>query len=610
MYKKTLIFVLVLLFIGSSILPSVTTKTLQKSQQVNVIDTIDHNEGSNPLVIDNIKGGIGVSFSLSNEGNTSIKDISIFVKSFGNCLRVRSPEIIKIPILMAGQSTTVRIGVSGFGIGRPADYTRIKLKVTSPDITKMERTILFDLIGPFVNIATVFINDEKSYPGYTLFCPEFNTKAYLINNSGEVVNSWKSKYIQGTDCYLLENGNLLRSCLPRFNLDLPLLGITGRIEMFSWKGKLIWEFDYSTEKYCLHHGFEVMPNGNILMIAVESKSAEEAILQGRNPLTLPAGEIWPSYLIEVEPTFPSGGKIVWEWHVRDHLIQDFDPTKKNYGVVGDHPERVDINHGTLTGFLDWNHFNSVDYNEELDQILISSHIQNEIWIIDHSTTTEEAAGHIGGRYGKGGDLLYRWGNPQVYRAGSENNQQLFGQHDARWVESGFPGEGHITVFNNGLLRPGEIHSSVEEIVPPVDEDGFYFHQPGYAYGPLEPIWSYSAENPSDFFSPIISGAERLPNGNTLICNGLPGIFFEVTHEKELVWQYHNLFPDKINIRVTDINRYPLDYPGIGNITSKPVTTEYNAPRLIDIIDFFKNLIDTPLWHFVDNIVKLLNELNN
>jgi hypothetical protein len=609
MYKKILIFAIVILFFGSSIIPSVTTKTLQKPALNETGENINLYKESNPLKIENIKGGLGVSFTLTNEGNTTVYDISINIKAFGNYLRVRSPEIIKIPVLMAGQTTKVKIGVSGFGIGRPIDYTRIKLKINAPEMTTLERTILFDVIGPFVNIASVFINDEKSYPGYTLFCPEFNRKTYLINNSGGIVNSWESDYFQGTDCYLLENGNLLRTCLPRFNLDLPLLGITGRIEMYTWEGNLIWEFEYSNEVHCLHHGFEVLPNGNILMIAVEAKTSEDAILNGRNPLTLPAGEIWPSFIMEVEPTLPNGGNIVWEWHVWDHLIQDFDPTKKNYGVVGDHPELVDINFGTLTGFLDWNHFNSIHYNEELDQILISSHIQNEIWIIDHSTTSEEAAGHTGGRYGKGGDLLYRWGNPQVYRAGTAQDQQLFGQHDARWIEPGFPGEGHITIFNNGLMRPGSLYSSVEEIVPPIDEDGFYYHQPGYEYGPKDPIWIYTAEKPSDFFSPIISGAERLPNGNTLICNGLPGIFFEVTHEKEIIWQYNNLFPDTINVRVTDINRYPLDYPGIGNNTNKPVNKEYNAPRLMDILNFFKNLLDTTFLRFVENIVNVLKNLN-
>ena len=59
------------------------------------------------------------------------------------------------------------------------------------------------------------------------------------------------------------------------------------------------------------------------------------------------------------------------------------------------------------------HCNGLDYNSALDQIALSCRGMNEVYIIDHSTTTEEAVGHTGGNAGKGGDILYRWGNPSV-----------------------------------------------------------------------------------------------------------------------------------------------------------------------------------------------------
>ena len=111
------------------------------------------------------------------------------------------------------------------------------------------------------------------------------------------------------------------------------------------------------------------------------------------------------------------------------------------------------------------------FNAELDQIMISVRSFGEFWIIDHATTTAEAAGHKGGRRGEGGDLLYRWGNPISYRAGTKADQRLFGQHDAQWIPRGYLGAGHVLIFNNGNERPAGNYSSVDEIVLPVDAAG-------------------------------------------------------------------------------------------------------------------------------------------
>jgi hypothetical protein len=181
----------------------------------------------------------------------------------------------------------------------------------------------------------------------------------------------------------------------------------------------------------------------------------------------------------------------------------------------------------------------VDYNRDLDQLIVSTPSLGEFWIIDHSTTTAEAASHKGGRGGKGGDLLYRWGNPRTYRAGKKEDQKLFGQHNAHWIPKGLPGEGHVLLFNNGGQRPGGNYSSVDELVLPVDSQGRYLCEPGTAYGPEQPVWSYTDPKKTDFYSFFISGAQRLPNGNTLICSGASGTFFEVTPGKEVVWKYVN-----------------------------------------------------------------------
>jgi hypothetical protein len=188
---------------------------------------------------------------------------------------------------------------------------------------------------------------------------------------------------------------------------------------------------------------------------------------------------------------------------------------------------------------DWLHVNSVAYNADLDQIMLSVFEFNEVWVIDHSTTKAEAASHQGGKFGKGGDLLYRWGNPRAYRAGTVKEQKLFGQHNAHWIAKGIPGEGHVLVFNNGMRRTGGAYSTVDEIVLPVDEKGRYEYSPAKAFGPEKAVWSYAAPKKTDFFAPFISGAQRLPNGNTLICSGTNGTLFEVTPHEEIVWKYIN-----------------------------------------------------------------------
>ena len=185
--------------------------------------------------------------------------------------------------------------------------------------------------------------------------------------------------------------------------------------------------------------------------------------------------------------------------------------------------------------------NAVAYNADLDQVALSSPNFSEIWIIDHSTTTAEARGHTGGRWGKGGDILYRWGNPRAYRGGTADDRRLFFQHNIQWIPRGCPGEGHLLVFNNGGGRKPQEYSSVDEIVPPIDKDGNYIRMGGGHFGPAEPLWSYTAPDKKDFFSWFISGAQRLPSGNTLINAGAYGLVFEVTPEGETVWKFANPF---------------------------------------------------------------------
>ena len=441
----------------------------------------------------------------------------------------------------------------------------------------------------------VTISDPRALKGYTTLSTMNTKNVYLLDNEGRVVHTWKTDLNSHHSAYLLPNGHLLRPG------DLggreksfgggpaPL----GRIQELDWSGELVWDYTFFNDKQLPHHDIHKMPNGNVLMIVWEKKTSDEAIAAGRKK-ELVSKYLLPDSILEVKPTGKTTGDIVWEWHLWDHLIQDHDSSKANFGVVADHPELVDINYMSepppppsdaskkdaakkdepkdvpkdapkkdaakskadldklksigYTGSAasqaqkinpDWTHFNSVDYNADLDQIIISTPEFSEIWIIDHGTTKEEAAGHTGGRRGKGGDLLFRWGNPANYKTGAPADKKLFYQHNAQWIPKGLPGEGHILLFNNGQKRPGTPYSSVDELILPLDDKGLYTLEKGKAYGPAEPVWSYTAPTKPKFFSSFISGTHRLPNGNTMICSGANGTVFEVTVDKDVVWKYIN-----------------------------------------------------------------------
>ncbi|MDQ7798578.1 MAG: aryl-sulfate sulfotransferase [Candidatus Edwardsbacteria bacterium] len=429
----------------------------------------------------------------------------------------------------------------------------------------------------------LMVNDTiKSFEGYTLFSPMGYKTTYLIDNNGELINSWPSVYLPGLSSYLLDNGKLLLAGRVLNNHFSLAGGSGGVIQLINWDGTVHWEYKYADSTYQSHHDVRMLPNGNILMIAWELKSRDEAIAAGRDSTLLISGELWPEHIIEVQPIGQDSGDIVWEWHVWDHLIQDIDSIKPNYGIVADHPELININFIGLesSSAADWIHLNSIDYNQELDQIVVSSREFDEIWIIDHGTTTAEAASHSGGIRGRGGDLLFRWGNPYAYNRGTLDNHVFFGQHNANWITDGFPGAKDILVFNNGLGRDEGNYSSIDQIKPAFDTiSGTYQFNADSSYVPSTLAWNYISTPVDIFFSPYISGATRQPNGNTLICSGWGGTFIEVTPDGETVWEYINpviisgpmtqgdtipgigFFDGKENM-VFRIYRYAPDYPGL------------------------------------------------
>lgn len=386
-------------------------------------------------------------------------------------------------------------------------------------------------------MGTTYVTDMV-YDGYTLFSTHYKT--YLINNCGKVINQWTSNYLPGNAVYLLENGNILRT--GEFDTGTSTVtfgGQGGIIEQFDWEGNIVWSYEYISSTYRQHHDIQPMPNGNVLILAATIMSEQEAIQAGRDPLKLSDNELYNEQIVEVEPVGLNGGNIVWEWNIKDHLVQDFDSSKDNYGVVADSPRKLDINflNGNNSGD-NWLHVNSIQYDELRNQIILSSRNMSELWIIDHSTTTMEASGSSGGTYGHGGDFLYRWGNPQSYGQGLEVDRQLFGQHMPYFIPENLPNSGKILLFNNGAGRT-PLFSEALMITPPSNALGAYIIENG-KFGPDAPDYTYPNTSPtedSDFFSAILSNAQQLPNGNILVCEGRKGHFFEFDTNNNIVWDY-------------------------------------------------------------------------
>jgi len=411
-------------------------------------------------------------------------------------------------------------------------------------------------------------NARGAEPGYLLLAPFEQQYTYLVDLDGRVAKQWRTSTRPGLSQQLTPTGELVRAG----NLELRGAfakgqGAGGRIEALGWDGRTLWQRDFADETQMQHHEIDVMPNGHVLASVWERIPRAEALAAGRDPKLLPDDELWPDKIVEYDPV---SDQVVWQWRVWDHLVQDRDPSKPSYVEdVSTRPDRIDLNyvlHEDVPGQADWNHVNGVDYSPERDEIAISARSFSEFWVIDHSTTTEQAAGPAG-------DLRFRWGNPAAY-GDRKGARELFFQHDAEWIDPGLRGEGRFLVFSNGAPKVRE-HSSVEEVVPELDENGGYVRDPdgGFAARQVR-VYPKRGGDDEGEFAAIVSSAQRLPNGNTLIGYGPQGRVVEVTPAGKVVWDYVNPYsalrpfsprnsgagyPIQQNW-FFQVDRYPRDFP--------------------------------------------------
>jgi len=413
------------------------------------------------------------------------------------------------------------------------------------------------LVGP---TGVLLYDKENSYGGYTLFSPMGSRTVYLTDMEGYVVHTWKTGYTPGSYAMLLENGNLLRGGTLQ-GAPASFGGAGGVIQEIDWDGKVVWEYKLLTPDAVQHHCFARMPNGNTLILAWERIRIDAFLAKGRDPKTIPVAgpgmggrvnnDFWVDFVREVDPA----GKTVWEWHVWDH--------------VGPSPYQFNINYvvpdtmAGSSGSYDWTHFNAVEYIPETDQVLLNSRNFSEFYLIDHKT----------------GRMVYRWGNPSAYGQGkapswlNNGDQKVFGNHNATPL-----GNNRFLIFDNGSERAEGNRSAVVEV--------------DARTGKIE--WEYAAPTSNSFYTARQGGAQRLPNGNTLVTSSNHGHLFEVTRDKKIVWDFVNpvVGADQTQCflgaegfvfnMIHRAYRYGKDYPGL-----KGRDLSIRAPLAKECAEFYK-----------------------
>lgn len=427
------------------------------------------------------------------------------------------------------------------------------------------------------NTVGIIFNDiEKVSDGVVLYAPLHSRNVFLVDNCGSLLNQWEfDAHSNYSGAFLLEDGSVIKLVLS--DKDGGGVRKDACIEHRSWDNVLLWKYCGQDRYAALHSDFYVLPNGNILSLLKDRYSIEAALDLGLKPENIYGNTFNAESIVEIKRTGDTTGEVVWEWHLWDHFIQEYDSLKNNYAKIEEQPRKLDIN------LIESNvHFNSIDYNEKLDQIVVSSWSDHEIYILDHSTSSETAATSTGGKYGYGGDFLYRWGNDANYNKGT---QKLFGQHNPTWIPDDYGRfGGMISIFNNehGYYTENVLKSAIVIINIDPNGDGVYEFSEKNTFEPTNYEYIWTGKIYDDWMlSRIMSGAEVQPNGNILICEATKGRFTEIDENGNIVWIYKS--PDEgtendlstsrgiidqgvdANPQVYKIKKYPIDYAPIRNI---------------------------------------------
>ena len=451
-------------------------------------------------------------------------------------------------------------------------------------LTRLIISLSFLLLMPLICQAQL---PNPDY--YTLFqITGVPGQTRVIDSAGSVLHTWDSNIsaVSGTAAYLREDGLLLRSGQRGFAGGF-LPGSWSTVQLVEMDGTVVWEYTQQVAgQLTFHHDLKPMRNGNILVTVWEFLSVAEMEALGWQPVNGVNG-VWMEKIQELEPNLLDGSTtVVWEWALENHLAQDLDANRANFANVGAERGRVDINFNASITSGDYFHISGIDYSEERDEIVLCPNNIDELWVIDHSTTTAEAATSTGGARGQGGEIIYRWGNPAVYdfHNGSTEPRFLSGAHDPRWCVDPDSGEIQLTVHNNDRVddTPGDAESQALLLDLPFNESGDYVIGDAETFLPEVPVVLYEQDPADPFFSTRIMGsAQRLSNGNILITLALRRTLVEVTQAGEIVWEEEITSGGNF---IFKSQNYPVSFSGFQNLPFNVLKGDVNLDDAVTFAD--------------------------
>lgn len=353
-------------------------------------------------------------------------------------------------------------------------------------------------------------NQSRLWKAFTLLPVSGPEVIQLINTKGKVVHEWNN--IDADRARLLPNGNLLVLHGSK-NLirEEPWVNLRTRVSEYDWEGNMVWSYN---SDYVLHHDVQRLANGNTLLLQ-KVPVPKEYLARIKDPVRRTI-ELKADRITEID----SSGKVVWQWDSWEHIDLNECGVRECPGkhTVDDKDGEFDID-----DFQDWTHLNTISvlpenkWYEQGDKrfkpgnIIIMPRNFWTIYLVDHET----------------GEIVWQYQGD--YKGG------LVGGHEPSMIPEPYPGAGNIIILDNGSQNKRESSSFILEINPQTKKTE----------------WIYDVGQ--KFFTRARGSVQRLPNGNTLISEDRSGRVFEVTPEKEIVWEY------QANLLIVRAHKYSPEY---------------------------------------------------